>query len=239
MLPDLFAVQFPTTAVVLRATSPQREQFLSLVREHLPASLQTTLTEAQILQDTRGEQSAGMPMIVVGGIGIGAVMMFWLGWVLGLLPPSLIFFMYLIGFIAWGMIREDAYRKAGTVFTKNGVMVLAFPKQEVGFAIESQWGQGVPWIRWDEVTGFNVRYFHTELGSALGGIYLKMGVKQEESTQWTIQQVLELIVSDPTQWNIVKNPTEYTYQERKRIYKVKYTEILGAKKEEQLLSNTV
>lgn len=33
MLPDLFAVQFPTTAVVFRATSPQREQFLALVRE--------------------------------------------------------------------------------------------------------------------------------------------------------------------------------------------------------------
>ena len=260
LLADLIAVQFPNTAVVFRVTSSQREKFLSLARHNLIASLNVNLTDAQILQDFRRKGGGGIVLFVLGGIGVGFLMMGWWGYVLGFIPPIIAFLLYFCGFIAWGIIRIDVENKVGTVITPNGALQLTFskPQPDLVFTIQTS-KNPIPWIRWDEVTQFQFHYLSTAFASENGWLTLEIGVRElaeqqkirqvrdqiilddrtspkqrvqllSAPSQWTIQQYLELIVLDPTQWIIERVPIRYKYTEHKTIYNVVFTAINGTKK---------
>lgn len=120
LLPDIIAVQFPTTVVALRPTPAQSEQFLTLGRRYL--SDQKKITEAQVLHDYWSRPKGTIAWVFLYGIFVLLV-----GWLMAITYLSyswlsiILFVGYLEGYLVLGGLWGSVLTQR-VILTTKGVL---------------------------------------------------------------------------------------------------------------------
>lgn len=237
LLPDIIAVQFSTTAVAVRPSPAQSEQFLALGRRHLHD--QKTIGEAQVLHDYWSRPKGTIAWVVLYGV-CGLLV----GWLMSITYLTysrlsiLLFVGYLGGYLVVGGLRGSALSRR-VILTTKGVVNVTRHTPPLATTSPLATSQTTEWytayIPWAEVTQFALYYDHMVVQSKQGQLQITE-LDEEKSTQFK-DQVLSQIVTDPTQWTLTQVPMHHLpRQVRLRVgpvrrYRVlQYQALIGVKK---------
>lgn len=237
LLPDIIAVQFPTTAVALRPTPAQSEQFLALGRRYL--SDQKTITEAQVLHDYWSRPKGTIAWVFLYGV-FGLLV----GWLMPITYLTysrlsiLLFVGYFVGYLVLGGLRGSALSRRVILTTKGVINVTRHtPPLATTYplATSQQKERHTAYIPWSDVTQFALYYDHMVIKSTQGQLQIT-GLYEEKRARFK-DQILSQIVTDPSQWSLTQVPMQHIPKQIRvrvgpvRRYRVlQYQAIIGVKK---------